>query len=46
MQGLTVFRSLSEAIHYGFEPYDRTEGGYLVRIRTGRGFAFALVIER
>ena len=46
MQGLTIFRSLNEAIHYGFEPYDRTAGGYLVRIRTARGFAFALVIER
>jgi hypothetical protein len=38
-----VFKSVADAIRAGFEVYDRTPDGYLVRIRTGRGWAMALV---
>ena len=34
MQGLLVFTSLAEATRAGFQVWDRTCNGYLVRIRT------------
>jgi hypothetical protein len=43
MAGLTVFSSLAEALRAGFEIYDRTAEGYLVRTRTDAGWAMALV---
>jgi Ca2+-binding EF-hand superfamily protein len=43
MAGLVVFRSLSEALKAGFQIYDRTSDGYLVRTRTSTGWAMALV---
>ena len=43
MAGLIVFHSLAEAIRDGFQVYDRTAGGYLVRTKTERGWALALV---
>ncbi len=43
MTGLLVFKTLSEAIRAGFEVYDRTEDGYLVRMRTEKGWALAIV---
>ena len=43
MAGLMVFRSVEEAIRAGFEVYDRTSDGYLVRTRTARGWAMAIV---
>ncbi len=43
MTGLIVFRSVSEALRAGFEIYDRTPTGYLVRTRTAAGWALALV---
>ncbi len=43
MTGLIVFRSLTEALRAGFEVYDRTPTGYLVRTRTEAGWALALV---
>ena len=43
MAGLVVFRSLSEALKAGFQIYDRTTDGYLVRTRTSTGWAMALV---
>jgi hypothetical protein len=43
MAGLTVFKSLAEALRAGFEIYDRTAEGYLVRTRTDAGWALALV---
>jgi hypothetical protein len=42
MQGVLVFKSLAEAIRAGFHVYDRTRDGYLVRMRTTGGWAFAL----
>jgi hypothetical protein len=43
MAGLMVFHSLSEALRAGFQIYDRTPEGYLVRTRTASGWAMALV---
>ena len=37
MAGLIVFKTLSDAIRAGFELYDKTEYGYLVRLRTDAG---------
>jgi hypothetical protein len=43
MSGLVVFNSLPEAIRAGFQIYDRTRDGYLVRRRTPGGWAMAVV---
>jgi hypothetical protein len=43
MAGLTVFTSLADALRAGFQIYDRTPDGYLVRTRTEQGWAMALV---
>jgi hypothetical protein len=43
MAGITIFSSVSEALRAGFQIYDRTDSGYLVRTRTARGWAFAIV---
>lgn len=43
MQGLTVFPTLSAAIHAGYQVYDRTPKGYLMRTRTSAGWALAVV---
>lgn len=40
---LVVFRSLSDAMQAGFQVYDRSETGYLVRTRTPQGWALAIV---
>lgn len=41
--GLLVFISLAEALRAGYQIYDRTSTGYLVRTRTKDGWALALV---
>jgi hypothetical protein len=41
--GIKVFSSLDEAKAAGFEPYERTDDGYLVRRSDGRSFALAIV---
>jgi hypothetical protein len=41
MQGLLIFKSLTEALRAGFHVYDRTSDGYLMRTRTPKGWAFA-----
>ncbi len=43
MAGLMVFQSLADALRAGFQIYDRTADGYLVRTRTASGWAMALV---
>ncbi|MFN2529554.1 MAG: hypothetical protein ABR584_12650 [Candidatus Baltobacteraceae bacterium] len=43
MNGLVVFTSITEALRAGYQVYDRTADGYLVRIQTGAGWATALV---
>jgi hypothetical protein len=43
MQGIRTFPSLAEALRAGFQVYDRTSEGYLVRTRTLKGWAMALV---
>jgi hypothetical protein len=40
---MLIFHSISEALHAGYHVYDRTQTGYLVRIKTERGWALALV---
>jgi hypothetical protein len=43
MSGMMVFQSVSEALRAGFHVFDRTGTGYLVRTRTARGWALAIV---
>ncbi len=43
MAGLMVFKSLADALRAGFQIYDRTQDGYLVRTRTSSGWAIAIV---
>jgi hypothetical protein len=43
MAGLMIFESLADALRAGFQIYDRTNDGYLVRTRTATGWAMALV---
>jgi hypothetical protein len=42
-KGIVVFRTLTEAVRYGFHAYAKTDDGYLVRTRTPAGWALALV---
>jgi Ca2+-binding EF-hand superfamily protein len=46
MGGILVFTSVSEALRAGFQVYDRTSDGYLVRSRTSGGWAFAVVVPK
>jgi hypothetical protein len=46
MQGVMTFPSLSDAIRAGFQVFDRTSDGYLVRTRTSAGWALAIVRVR
>jgi hypothetical protein len=46
MAGLMVFTSLADALRAGFQVYDRTSEGYLVRTRTTSGWAMALVTSK
>jgi hypothetical protein len=43
MVGLQVFKTVAAALRAGFQIYDKTEYGFLVRIRTSRGWALAVV---
>jgi hypothetical protein len=43
MSGLVVFNSLSQAIANGYQVYDRTAEGYLVRTRLDNRWALAVV---
>ncbi len=43
MQGVITFTSLSSALRAGYQVYERTENGYLVRIKTHAGWALARV---
>jgi hypothetical protein len=44
MHGVQVFSNLSAALRAGYHVFDRSPEGYLVRTRTPRGWAFALVV--
>jgi hypothetical protein len=46
MPGLVTFDSLAAAIREGFQVYDRTPTGYVVRKHTFAGWAMALVEVR
>lgn len=43
MAGLVVFKSLADALRAGYQVYDCTSDGYLLRTRTAAGWAIALV---
>lgn len=40
---MLVFRTVADAVSAGFQVYDRTDCGYLVRTKTSAGWALALV---
>jgi hypothetical protein len=42
--GIVVFSSLVEAFKHGFEVYDRSAEGYLVRARCAGRWALAIVL--
>lgn len=44
--GMKVFETLQQAKDLGYEVYDRTPTGWLVRVRTLQGWALALVEPR
>jgi hypothetical protein len=46
MPGLLVFKSLADALRAGYQVYDRTTHGYLVKTRTASGWAIAIVDPR
>jgi hypothetical protein len=46
MPGLVTFDSLAVAIREGFQVFDRTPTGYVVRKHTFAGWAMALVEVR
>ncbi len=41
--GIHVFYSLQEALALGYEVYEQTEYGYLVRLKIGEAWGFAIV---
>jgi hypothetical protein len=43
---MIVFQSLTEAIRQGYQVFDRTNEGYIVRTRIGNVWALALVVLR
>jgi hypothetical protein len=43
MQGIMTFNSISSALRTRYQVYERTESGYLVRIKTQAGWALARV---
>ena len=44
MQGLTIFKSMGQALRCGYQVCGRTENGYFVRTRTAQGWALAIVV--
>jgi predicted aspartyl protease len=44
MPGIQVFKTLADALRAGYQVYDRTSDGYLVRARTANGWAMAVVV--
>jgi hypothetical protein len=43
---VVVYKSLHDALRDGYQIYDRTEEGFLIRIKTPTGWTFALVEVR
>jgi hypothetical protein len=43
MSGIVTFTSLAAALKAGYQIYDRTQTGYIVRVMTSAGWALALV---
>ena len=43
---MTIFHSLAEAIRQGYQIYERTNEGYLVRTKIRNAWALAIVVAR
>jgi hypothetical protein len=43
MLGTMTFNSISSALRAGYQVYDRTEAGFIVRIKTQAGWRLAFV---
>lgn len=43
MGGIVVFKTLAEALRLGYQVYDRTASGYVVRIKIDGLWSLALV---
>lgn len=43
LKGVMVFSDLAMALRAGYEVYERTATGYLMRTRTERGYVLAIV---
>lgn len=46
MAGVVVFRNLEQALRAGYQVYQQTPKGYLVRMWTVDGWAIAIVEQR
>jgi hypothetical protein len=44
MQGIMTFNSIASALRAGYQVCDRTQEGYLARIKTCHGWAMAVVL--
>ena len=44
MPGIVTFDSIASALRAGYQVCDRTQEGYLARIKTSQGWALALVV--
>jgi hypothetical protein len=44
MAGVVIFKTLADALRAGYQVYDRTSDGYLVRTKTSAGWAMAMVL--
>ncbi len=42
--GILAFTSLNQAFRAGYHLYERTEHGYIVRMRAGERWVFAAVV--
>ena len=40
-KGIVIFNTLAEAVRSGFELFEKTSDGFVVRMRTERGYALA-----
>ncbi len=45
MQGVLIIKNMADALAQGFEFFDKTADGFLVRKKTQRGWALAIVLN-
>jgi len=46
MQGIMIFKTVSEALQQGYQFFDRTKDGVLVRKMTAGGWALAIARDK